>query len=213
VLNQETQGYGMVLEELNKAIIIGNGESRKKLNLEYYQTGSTLIGCNAIHRDMVVNHLICCDRRMAEESTNNPDTKNTKIYVRDNWYHYFRKIKKNKNIEHLPQLPYQGTSKKDKPEHWGSGGYAILLGANLGFKELEIVGFDLYSTDNLVNNVYKDTNNYSNANSQSVDPSYWIYQIEQIFKYYPNTKFIIRNSPQWKLPTEWQKNNVSFVAL
>ena len=203
----------MDLAESNKVIVFGNGESRKSLNLEEYKSKYTLIGCNAIHRDIEVDHLICCDRRMVAEATDNPQTKNTLIYVRPDWFHFFKKIKKNKNIRTVPELPYKGEAKRDDPDHWGSGGYAILLAASLGFKEVEIFGFDLYGIDHLVNNIYKDTQNYSKSNSQPVDPSYWIYQISQIFRYYPSTTFIIRNKTGWNLPIEWQKNNVSFIAL
>lgn len=197
---------------MSKAVVIGNGESRRGINLELYRP-NTLIGCNAIHRDIVVDHLICCDRRMVAEATENPLTKDTLIYVRDNWFHFFRKIQKNKNVCRLPELPYKGETKKDDPEHWGSGGYAILLAATLGFTEIEILGFDLYPTNTSVNNLYKGTQNYSRIDAQPVDYSYWVYQIAQIFKFYPNTKFIIRNNLCWKLPIEWQKNNVQFVAL
>jgi len=64
-----------------------------------------------------------------------------------------------------------------------------------------------------VNNIYKGTVNYARVGSQAVDPSYWVYQIGAVFMYYPNTKFIIHNRPGWRMPTEWQKNNVEFVAL
>lgn len=198
---------------MSKAVVIGNGESRRAINLEYYRQTHTLIGCNAIHRDMIVDHLICCDRRMAAEATANLQTKETLIYVRDHWYHYFRKIQKNKNIKHLPEIPYQGELKKDQPDHWGSGGYAVLLAASLGFNEIELVGFDLYGIDHSVNNIYKGTDNYSRSDAQPVDPSYWIYQIGQVFKYNPNIHFILRNKQAWEMPTEWQKNNVTFVAL
>lgn len=197
----------------NKAVVIGNGESRLSVDLENYKEHYTLIGCNAIHRDLIVDHLICCDRRMAEEATNNINTKDTKIYVRESWHHYFRKIKKNKNVLLLPNLPYVGESKKDQPDHWGSGGYAILLAANLGFKDVELIGFDLYPKDETVNNVYKDTSNYAKAGSQAVDYSFWVYQISQIFKHYPNTTFIIRNNRYWNFPNDWKKDNVKFVAL
>ncbi len=198
---------------MSKAIVIGNGESRRGVDLETYRTTHTLIGCNAVHRDLVVDHLICCDRRMIAEATENPLTKDTLIYVRDNWFHFFRKIQKNKNINHLPKLPYKGETKKDDPEHWGSGGYAVLLAAELGFDEIEILGFDLYPTNTTVNNIYKGTQNYARVDAQPVDYSYWVYQISQIFRYYPDTKFIIKNKIYWKLPAEWQKNNVEFVAL
>lgn len=198
---------------MSKALVIGNGESRRQIDLSNYQQEYTLIGCNAIHRDLIVDHLICCDRRMAGEATDNPQTKDTLIYVRDHWFHYFRKIQKNKNIRHLPELPYKGELKRDDPDHWGSGGFAVLLAAELNFDIIELIGFDLYPVDQTVNNIYKGTANYSKAGSQSVDPSYWIYQISQIFHYYPNSNFIIRNHQTWLMPSEWQKNNVKFVAL
>lgn len=203
----------MALDELNKALVIGNGESRKNINLELYKNTHTLIGCNAIHRDTIVDHLICCDRRMADESTNNPNTKNTQIYVRPSWHHYFRKIQKNKNVNLLPELPYVGETKKDHPDHWGSGGYAILLAASLGFKEIEIIGFDLYPKGTSVNNIYKGTANYSKEDAKPVDYSYWVYQLSQIFNYYPDTIFIIRNYQHWVLPGDWKKSNVKVVAL
>lgn len=203
----------MDLEESNKAVVVGNGESRRSVNLETYKSKYTLIGCNALHRDISVDHLICCDRRMAEEATNNPDNQKTKIYVRPSWFHYFRKIKKNKNVNLLPDLPYTGEAKRDQPDHWGSGGYAVLLSAILGYKKIEMIGFDLYPVDHFVNNIYKGTANYSKQGSQPVDPSYWIYQISQVFTYFPNSIFTIRNYQTWQLPLEWQKINVKFVAL
>lgn len=196
-----------------KAVVIGNGESRRLVELETYRSDHTLIGCNALHRDVTVDHLVCCDRRMAAEATDNQETKNTLIYVRPDWFHFFRKIQKNKNIRLVPVLPYTGDTKKDNPDHWGSGGFAILLAASLKFDSVELIGFDLYSIDKSVNNIYKDTINYSKANTQPVDYSYWVYQISQIFMYYYNTQFIIRNHALWPMPSEWQKNNVNFVAL
>ncbi len=197
---------------MSKVLVIGNGESRSQVDLDQY-TSNTIIGCNAVHRDHKVDHLICCDRRMAEEATNNLEIADTQIYVRSKWFHYFRKIKKNKNIRELPLLPYNGTTKKDDPEHWGSGGYAVLLAAALDFKDIEMIGFDLYPINDKVNNIYKDTENYSKSNSQPVDPSYWIYQIGKVFSHYPECSFTIRNNQSWSMPLEWQKNNVKFIAI
>jgi len=195
-----------------RALVIGNGESRRHVDISTYPD-HVLIGCNAIHRDLNVNHLICCDRRMAEEAVNNSNTKDTEIYVRDHWHHYFRKIRKNKNINLLPEVPTRSELKKDQAEHWGSGGYAVLLAAVLGHEEVSLIGFDLYPIDQSVNNIYKGTVNYARTGSQAVDPSYWVYQIAAVFTHYPNTKFIIHNRQGWIMPVEWQKNNVEFVAL
>ena len=195
-----------------RALVIGNGESRRHVDISTY-TDHVLIGCNAIHRDLNINHLICCDRRMAEEAVNNLNAKDTEIYVRDRWHHYFRKIRKNKNINLLPEVPTRGELKKDQAEHWGSGGYAVLLAAVLGYREVALIGFDLYPIDHAVNNIYKDTVNYARTGSQAVDPSYWVYQISSVFMYYPNTTFVIYNRQGWNMPPEWRKNNVEFIAL
>lgn len=194
-------------------VVIGNGESRKGIDIPPMRNDHTLIGCNAIHRDFTVDHLVCCDRRMVEEAVNNERNADTYIHVRDDWYHYFRKVQKNKNIIHVPNLPYVGETKQDDPIHWGSGCYAVLLGATLGHNEVILLGFDLFSDNSKVNNVYKDTINYSKSDSQSVDPSYWIYQIGQVFKYFPLIKFTILNKPNWIMPREWQRENVYFQPL
>ena len=194
------------------ALVIGNGESRRHVDVTAYKQ-HILIGCNAIRRDIDVDHLICCDRRMAEEAVNNPNTKDTKIYVRDHWQHYFRKIIKNKHVHLLPEVPTRGEAKVNHAEHWGSGGYAVLLAAVLGHQEVTLIGFDLYPIEHSVNNIYKGSANYARTGAQAVDPSYWVYQIAAVFMYYPNTKFVIRNRSGWLMPTEWQKNNVEFVAL
>jgi hypothetical protein len=198
---------------MSRAVVIGNGESRKAVDLDLYQSEYTIIGCNGIHRDTPVNHLVCCDRRMVAEAIANPNISNTLIYVRDSWYHYFRKILKNKRLQHLPPIPVLGELKKDHPDHWGSGCYAILLAAYLGFKEITLIGFDLYPMHDRVNNFYKGTQNYAKADAQAVDYSYWIYHTELIFKHYPQCEFIIINHADWLMPKEWQKNNVKFLAL
>ena len=198
---------------MSQALVIGNGESRRNLDLNSLKINHILVGCNAIHRDVTVDHLICCDRRMVEEAVQNPDTSNTEIYVREDWFKYYRKIQKLKNIKQVPSLPYQGEAKRDQPEHWGSGGYAVLVAADLGFKDITLVGFDLYSKNNKVNNVYKGTNNYAAPDSHSVDYNYWVYQISKVFTLYHLTQFTILNESDWIMPREWQRQNVQFKNI
>lgn len=193
-------------------LVLGNGESRLRFNWTEINY-TNLIGCNAIHRDTSVDHLICCDRRMAEEACNNPKTINTLLYVRERNFHYFRKIKKNKNVRQLPDIPFHGELKRDQPDHWGSGPYALLVACNTGDKEIIILGFDLYSDDGNVNNVYKNTVNYSKAESKAVDYSYWVHQIAQVFRFNQEKKFIIVNERDWKIPKEWLLDNVSFKSF
>jgi hypothetical protein len=195
---------------VSSAVVIGNGESRRSIDIESLKINNVLIGCNAVHRDTVVDHLVCCDRRMVDEAVDNPMTEHTEIYVREDWFKYYRKTQKRKNIIAVPDLPYQGDQRPDRPEHWGSGGYALLVAAQLGFDTISLVGFDLYSKNNKVNNVYKDTQNYSASDKQAVDYSYWVYQISKVFQHFPNINFIVINETDWLMPKEWQQSNVQF---
>lgn len=138
----------------------------------------------------------------------NPSIKNSQVYVRDNWFHYFRKIKKNKNVHLLPSLPFDKKIKADEPFHWGSGPYAVLLACQLNFKNLHLIGFDLYPQGHTVNNIYKGTKNYSDIDSRPVDPIYWIHQISKIINYYREIKFNFYNTDNWVMPADWNKKNV-----
>jgi len=164
------------------------------------------VGCNAIHRDFLPKHIVCCDRRMADEVVENQSTKNSIIYVRGNWFHYFRKIKKYKNIETVPPIP---ENKKSDHRNWGSGTYALLIGSQLS-DIIYLVGFDLWPKNNQVNNIYKNTKNYSSSDSQGVDPNYWIDQARSIFISNIKKKFIVVNYNDWIMPNEWRVGNVYF---
>lgn len=198
----------------DSAVVIGNGESRLSIDLRQLKNTVTLIGCNAIHRDIDVDHLICCDRRMVNETLARKKSKRIlNIYTRQRSFTDFYKLHKNQRVKLVPPLPYEGPHKADQPEHWGSGPYAILLAASMGFKNVLLVGFDLYGKRHLVNNVYKNTTNYLSEDKPAVDPNYWIYQIRKIFMLYPNTKFKIFNTLEWSLPDDWHLPNVEFFDL
>lgn len=193
---------------MSTSLVLGNGESRQKYNWQSLSYDD-LIACNAAHRDYIVDHLVCCDRRMVQEATQNPQNTNTFIYVRSSNYHHFRKINKNKNIKILPDIPFVGEFKRDQPDHWGSGPYAVLLGSKLNDTIL-MVGFDLYGNNNKINNVYKGTPNYNKEESQAVDHSYWVHQIAQVFRYNNDKQFTIVNEKKWIMPNEWLLSNVTF---
>ena len=177
-------------------LVIGNGESRKDIDIN--KCGDIKVGCNAIFRDFYINHLICCDRRMVTEAQK--ERNYGAIYTRPDW------IDKFKLCGLVPQLPYKGNTKLDDPWHWGSGPYAVLLGTIIASKwsekpEIHMIGFDLDT--GLYNNIYKGTENYNDADSSPVDPSYWIYQIDKVFENFPEANFTYYNNKPW--PTE-QKN-------
>ena len=178
-------------------LVIGNGESRKEIDIN--KCGKIKVGCNAIFRDFYVNHLICCDRLMVEEAQK--ERNYGAIYTRPDWKDQF------KLCGLVPELPYKGNTRLDEPWHWGSGPYAVLLAAIIASRvpsnpDIHMIGFDLDSESNTVNNIYKGTKNYNDVESNPVDPIYWQYQINKVFELFPETTFFYYNNKQW--PTEQQ---------
>ena len=179
-------------------IVLGNGESRKRLNIT--ALGDSIIGCNAIVRDTMVDSVVCCDKRMVKEALT---TTVKKIYTRKRWFNGWN----DDRVCELPELPYKGTDRRDESIHWGSGPYAVLLGAKRA-ETIYLAGFDLYGIGDRLNNIYKDTVNYKNSGDSKIDPSYWIYQIGKVFEIYSKREFVILQPKDWEQPNNWKLPNV-----
>jgi hypothetical protein len=180
--------------------VFGNGESRTSVNID--NLSGIKIGCNAIMRDYKMDHLICVDRKMVREAITTEYKSN--IYTRENWIDEFHAY----GIMSVPKLPYKGHERPDEPFQWGSGPYAVLLACQLS-NDIKLIGFDLHSKDQYMNNIYKDTTNYNNSDHHYIDPRYWIHQIGVLMMMYPSIKFKIYQTANFKLPNNWKLPNVS----
>jgi hypothetical protein len=189
---------------MNCVHIIGNGESRK--NFDFSKIKEIKIGCNAAYRDIELDYLVAVDRRMVDEAIRNNFQK--PIYTRQNWMNNFIQFS---NVNVLPKLPYTGELRQDDPWHWGSGPHACNLAATMSPNEIHLWGFDLWGNNGKVNNVYKGTNNYDPVDKNFVDPRYWIYQIAQCFKLYPNISWIQHQLLDWQCPKEWTATNLTII--
>ena len=185
-------------------LVIGNGESRKNVDIDSLDMPK--VGCNAIMRDTTVDYLVCVDKRMVEEAINRKVNDRCLVYTRADWHPRYEA----QRIRKVPDLPYQGEHRADQPFQWGSGPYAVLIGAMYARERyVNLIGFDLYSTNKLVNNVYKDTPNYSAGDKRAVDPRYWVHQIGKVFECYPKISFTIYQEAGWQLPQAWNYPNVT----
>jgi|TARA_B110000908_G_C9957132_1_gene315162 hypothetical protein len=181
--------------------VFGNGESRTSININNIHLPT--VGCNAIVRDYLVDYLVCADKRMVMEAIGRA-YKNL-IFTRNDWINLF---KETANVRVVPPLPYTGTDRWDEPFQWGSGPYAVLVGAiHTKTNTVGLIGFDLHSETNTVNNIYKGTPNYIDADKRAVDPRYWIHQIGMVFKSFPKIQFTIYQD-NWELPKAWNQSNV-----
>lgn len=182
---------------------IGNGESRKIIDIDKLQ--GPKVGCNAIYRDYHIDYLVCVDRRMMQEAIDADANINSLLYTRPDWFQQFKTI----HVRRVPDLPYKGDQRWDEPFQWGSGPYAVLV-ASMYAKEryVNLIGFDLTSKTETVNNIYKSTPNYDDASKRAVDPRYWIHQIGMVFKCFPKIDFTIYQDAEWVLPKAWNYSNV-----
>lgn len=187
--------------------VIGNGESRKNINLDKIK--ELKIGCNAILRDWHMDHLICCDRKMVLESIAEIDLQKTIAYTRPEY------VDMHPQLKPLPTLPYQSVLRQDQPIHWGSGSYAVLLAAqlNTAMEPIHLLGFDLYGLGEHINNVYKDSYGYNKSSERAVDPRYWIHQLHKIFEIYTKISFQIYVPDNFIKPNVWNHTNLEYKSL
>jgi len=184
--------------------VFGNGESRTSVDID--KLDGIKIGCNAIYRDYEVDHLVCVDRRMVNEAIDNGANNYALVYTREDWLGNYNQFKR---IRAVPKLPYAGSERWDEPFQWGSGPYAVLLAAKLcKDPTVRLIGFDLYSPTDTINNVYKGTSNYDNANKRAIDPRYWIHQIGMVIKCFPKINFVVHHD-DFELPQAWNQSNLT----
>ena len=204
------------------ATVIGNGESRVGFDINTLKTIGMTVGCNAVHRDMQPDYLVCADKKMVHEVLQDKDNKVPyPLYTRPMWLDSFRQHQ----FLAVPDLPYKGKERIDDPFHWGTGQFATLVALKnswrgwLGRKAetVFLLGFDLYGVgegQKLHNNVYKDTNNYWSTSRHAVPHHYWVYQMSRIFEHFPNTTFFQVNSDGWIIPDEWsQWSNFEYITI
>lgn len=175
--------------------VIGNGESRLNFNLN--KITDHKIGCNAVCRDYECNEYVAVDRRVVTEIS---QITTKPIYTRGAWIEYYRSYP---NLRIVPNVPFLGPKRADEPFQWTSGPYAILIAALRRPKTIYLLGFDLWGTNNKVNNVYKGTPNYNDVNYRAVDPSYWIHQMGRLFEYFSHIKFVQLQPEDWQCPPGW----------
>ena len=99
------------------ATVIGNGESRADFDINTTKLIGMTVGCNAVHRDMQPDYLVCADKKMVFEVLKDKDNKVPyPLYTRPMWLDSF----KTHHFLSMPDIPYEGNERIDDPFHWGT---------------------------------------------------------------------------------------------
>lgn len=197
-------------------IIIGNGESRNIFgDLNRLKGRAPIYGCNAIYRDYpdLCDKIFCVNPNMYNEVVAGKAVKNftadvigpDKIVdwnylVDEDPEHHVPKNLKSYRIWLGGSTKKDGVKKLDFTQARGSGCSAVLSAASEGYKNILIVAFDILGAEQWdtwpgemsrkQNNIYKNTQNYASRFSMKAYLKYeWMYQLTQISRQYPYTKF------------------------
>ena len=108
----------------------------------------------------------------------------------------------------------------NKDRGWACGATSgwVALEQNKDLEELYLIGHDLKSYDNFINNMYKSTQNYGDAKNKPIPDVNWIGQWNTLMQEYPKVKFIKVNPKGIKgsdkinsVVTEWKSKNVEYI--
>ena len=155
------------------AFVLGNGASRKDVDLSALKNHGKVYGCNALYRDFTPDVLVATDRPISEQIQNSGYALKSAFYTRK---------------------PIAGTGAREIPENiWGysSGPVAVNLAALDGSLLIYMLGFDMGpSAAGLFNNVYADTEFYKTSAANPTYTGNWTRQILDTVKRFPAVKFV-----------------------
>ena len=101
-----------------------------------------------------------------------------------------------------------GINTIDYPVGWAAGNTALHLACQEGANEVYIVGFDLSSYDEPLNNIYKGTDNYLSSDAKGFNSVNWKDQMQTVFEEFKDVKFYWVDARDNSI----QENNLSYLT-
>ena len=96
----------------------------------------------------------------------------------------------------------------DFPIGWSAGNTALHLACQQGATEVYIMGFDLSSYDEPLNNLYKGTDNYLPSDAKGFNSTNWMNQMQAVFREFGDITFCWIDAKEHFI----QLNNLSYLT-
>ena len=96
----------------------------------------------------------------------------------------------------------------DFPIGWSAGNTALHLACQQGATEVYIMGFDLSSYDEPLNNLYKGTDNYLPSDAKGFNSTNWMNQMQAVFREFGDITFFWIDAKEEFI----QENNLSYLT-
>ncbi|OUT96417.1 MAG: hypothetical protein CBC01_08165 [Betaproteobacteria bacterium TMED41] len=184
----------------NIAFVLGNGESRRGIEIDDLMEKGTVFACNGVYRTHRPHFLIAVDPKMIHEIAETDYMLHNKV-----WSNFNEQYRKNQKIMDFVQWfkPSLG---------WSSGPTALRMACEQGFKEIYILGFDYQGHKDgqrfTLNNIFGDTRNYKRKKDEATFFGNWMNQTKRCLKDFPGVKFHRVIPEGWFKPKdlEWAGN-------
>ena len=185
------------------AFVLGNGQSRKGIDLNDLKQKGTVFACNAVYRTHQPHWLVAVDPKMMLEIAETDYVVHNKVYSNFN----------NQYEKHQKLLDHVTWSKPSLG--WSSGPTALRLACEQGHKEIHILGFDYQGlavdakkNRFQLNNIYGDTRNYKKNNDEATFYGNWMNQTKRCLKDFPDVRFHRVIPENWFKPKDldWNDN-------
>ena len=182
------------------AFVLGNGESRKGIEINDLKEKGTVFACNAVYRSHRPHFLVAVDPKMIFE-------------IAETDYPVHNKVWSNFNAQYNKHPKILNHVNWFKPSlGWSSGPTALRMACEHGFKEIYILGFDYQGHNQgkrfTLNNVFGDTRNYKKKNDEATFYGNWMNQTKRCLQDFKDVKFHRVIPKGWFKPKdiEWAGN-------
>jgi len=182
------------------AFVIGNGTSRKPINLEDLHSIGKTYACNAVYRTFSPDYLIAVDVKMILEINKAGYQHKNAVWTNPN-----------KSYAKIQNLNYFQPSKG-----WSSGPTALWLASEHSYDKIYILGFDFRGLNEgkMFNNIYADTANYKKSTDSATFFGNWMRQTTNVIKSNPDIEYVRVIAPDNYCPEELNKfDNLKTITV
>ena len=183
------------------AFVLGNGTSRKSINLSELKQYGSVYGCNAIYREFLPDYLVAVDTKMIIELNKESVQHRCSVWTNPN-----------KAFSKMSGFNFFTPSKG-----WSSGPTALHMASDHGSDEIYILGFDykgLGVNGEYVNNVYADTFNYKRSNERATYFGNWLKQTATTVQKFSKKRYIRVLGENVFVPSELSKlPNLTHISI
>ena len=183
---------------IKTAFVLGNGTSRKSIDLNQLKENGKVYGCNALFREFAPDFLVAVDTKMILE-------------INKAAYQHSHPVWTNPNraFNKMNGFNFFQTSKG-----WSSGPTALWLASTHSTDVIYIIGFDYAGIDNKVNNIYADTFNYKKSYEKATYHGNWLNQTLITCQKFSKKRYIRVLGENAFTPKEFSKiNNLDHITV